>query len=328
MTHMRLAAAALLTMLSATARAQTCPGDCNGDGTVTVDEIVLAVNIALGVQQVSQCTNADRDQSGMVEVDEIIQAVNAALCGCGGCPTPTPTPFSPTATATPGLDIAAAVQSAAFSTIPGATAIAAFIIAPGSVARELGAGGGGPEPCPAGGTVSSFCFNTGATSSLTADLTNCGIQRSSVEYRATGRITALQPITCGGTLPPNSSVTVDFRFAIVTTSQSGGSVNGSASMSGDLRFRTDGSISSGLAGGGLTPCGQVITGVPVTFLVTPMGSLCPTSGDLRVTLIGTNGATTTSLVRYSGQGGSIDVGDDGTIESSNVLCGPPSLVCH
>jgi hypothetical protein len=59
-----------------------CVGDCNGDGSVTVDEIVRMVNIALGSQDVSTCPAADRDGSGTVTVDEIVQAVNNALNGC------------------------------------------------------------------------------------------------------------------------------------------------------------------------------------------------------------------------------------------------------
>jgi hypothetical protein len=60
----------------------SCVGDCNVDGSVTVDEIVRMVNIALGQQDVSICPAADRDGSGTVTVDEIVQAVNNALNGC------------------------------------------------------------------------------------------------------------------------------------------------------------------------------------------------------------------------------------------------------
>jgi hypothetical protein len=61
----------------------SCTGDCNGDGSVTVDEIVKMVNIALGTLNPSECPAGDRDGSGTVTVDEIVQAVNNAL---GGCP--------------------------------------------------------------------------------------------------------------------------------------------------------------------------------------------------------------------------------------------------
>jgi hypothetical protein len=78
-----LAAVTVLTILAGTARAQLlCLGDCNGDGAVTVDEIVTIVNIALGEADVSTCTAGDGDSSGTITVDEIVTALNNALEGC------------------------------------------------------------------------------------------------------------------------------------------------------------------------------------------------------------------------------------------------------
>jgi hypothetical protein len=59
-----------------------CLGDCNGDGSVTVDEIIIMVNIALGEADVEDCAAGDGDASGNVTVDEIVTAVNNALNGC------------------------------------------------------------------------------------------------------------------------------------------------------------------------------------------------------------------------------------------------------
>ncbi len=59
-----------------------CNGDCNGDCQVTVDELLAAVNIALGRLPVTNCTAADLNQDGTVTVDEIVGAVNSALNGC------------------------------------------------------------------------------------------------------------------------------------------------------------------------------------------------------------------------------------------------------
>lgn len=79
-----------------------CVGDCDGTGAVTVDEIVLGVNIALGSSAASTCPVVDADHSGEVTVDEIIQAINNALGGCPVLATPTPSPSpSPTATRMP-----------------------------------------------------------------------------------------------------------------------------------------------------------------------------------------------------------------------------------
>ncbi len=59
-----------------------CAGDCNGDAAVTVDEILLAVNIALENEPYPRCGAADVDADGTVGVNEIIAAVDRALAGC------------------------------------------------------------------------------------------------------------------------------------------------------------------------------------------------------------------------------------------------------
>jgi CSLREA domain-containing protein len=60
-----------------------CPGDCNGSGTVTVDELVRGVNITLGHAALASCPPFDRGGDGAVTVDELVAAVVAALSGCG-----------------------------------------------------------------------------------------------------------------------------------------------------------------------------------------------------------------------------------------------------
>jgi hypothetical protein len=64
-----------------TVRGVTCPGDCDGDGSVTVNELVIAVNIALGTADPSSCPAACRDEGG-VTIHCLVEAVNAALNGC------------------------------------------------------------------------------------------------------------------------------------------------------------------------------------------------------------------------------------------------------
>jgi hypothetical protein len=56
-------------------------GDCNGDQTVTVDEIVTAVNIALESETMGSCRAIDRDDSGTATVDELVTAVDSLLSG-------------------------------------------------------------------------------------------------------------------------------------------------------------------------------------------------------------------------------------------------------
>jgi pseudomonalisin len=59
-----------------------CAGDCNGDGTVTVNEIMTGVNIVLEGSPVAACEAADANGDGSVTVDELLQAVGRALNGC------------------------------------------------------------------------------------------------------------------------------------------------------------------------------------------------------------------------------------------------------
>jgi hypothetical protein len=59
----------------------TCPGDCDDSRTVTVDELVLGVNLALD-RAVMFCAAIDPDGDRTVTVDELIRAVNATLAGC------------------------------------------------------------------------------------------------------------------------------------------------------------------------------------------------------------------------------------------------------
>jgi hypothetical protein len=49
---------------------------------VTIEELVLMVNVALGQRLASVCTAGDRNADGQVTVDEVVAAVNAALQGC------------------------------------------------------------------------------------------------------------------------------------------------------------------------------------------------------------------------------------------------------
>ncbi len=69
---------------AAVVAAQTCEGDCNGDGLVAVDELIRGAHIALGDAPVGDCRAMDGDDNGVVTVTELLTAVNQALQGCGG----------------------------------------------------------------------------------------------------------------------------------------------------------------------------------------------------------------------------------------------------
>ena len=59
-----------------------CVGDCNGDQAVQVDELIMAVNIALGTADHSACESVDADGNGSCDIDELLLAVSHALSGC------------------------------------------------------------------------------------------------------------------------------------------------------------------------------------------------------------------------------------------------------
>jgi len=70
---------------AATLTSSGCVGDCNGDGAVTVDELLVGVNIALG-ESLATCPAFDSTAGGELTVEVLIVAVNNALSGCAAGP--------------------------------------------------------------------------------------------------------------------------------------------------------------------------------------------------------------------------------------------------
>lgn len=65
---------------------QACAGDCDASTDVTAAELVGIIHIALGSADVSACIPADLDGDGRISVDEIVRAVRSALRGCAEPP--------------------------------------------------------------------------------------------------------------------------------------------------------------------------------------------------------------------------------------------------
>jgi len=61
--------------------APPCEADCDGNGRVTIDELVAAIGIALGTSDAS-CAAADSDADGVIRIAELVAAVARALNGC------------------------------------------------------------------------------------------------------------------------------------------------------------------------------------------------------------------------------------------------------
>ncbi|MFN8627278.1 MAG: hypothetical protein U0587_15000 [Candidatus Binatia bacterium] len=66
-----------------------CPGDCNDNGAVTVDELLVGVQMALGQRPLATCPPFDAEGVGQVTVDDLLLSVDAALHGCA-VPNPPP----------------------------------------------------------------------------------------------------------------------------------------------------------------------------------------------------------------------------------------------
>ena len=98
----RRAAAALLFVLAVAApRASTAAGcvcDCDGNGEVSIDEVVRAVGIGLDALPLDGCPAADANGDSRVTIDEVVRGVDA---GVRGCPAATATPVAPTPTPSP-----------------------------------------------------------------------------------------------------------------------------------------------------------------------------------------------------------------------------------
>lgn len=85
-------AMALFLSLSLAPRAQAqpvCPGDCDGDGEVSVDEILLVVNMLLeGGGSPGICPGAY--SNGNLSVASIVASINSVMLGCRIWVTPQP----------------------------------------------------------------------------------------------------------------------------------------------------------------------------------------------------------------------------------------------
>ena len=99
-----LLALVLSAALAAPAQA-VCVGDCSGDDTVAINELIVGVGIALGSEAVAACPALDANHDGIVAISELVSGVDNALDGCMSVGTPTGSPSTatppPTATASP-----------------------------------------------------------------------------------------------------------------------------------------------------------------------------------------------------------------------------------
>jgi hypothetical protein len=59
-----------------------CVGDCDDDGVVELEELILAVNVALNRVSVDACTMVDRNGDDSVDIEELLRGVTNSIDGC------------------------------------------------------------------------------------------------------------------------------------------------------------------------------------------------------------------------------------------------------
>jgi hypothetical protein len=60
-----------------------CTADCDERDGVALSEMVRGVNVALGSTDIAQCPAADADGDGSVSIDELVDGVANVMSGCG-----------------------------------------------------------------------------------------------------------------------------------------------------------------------------------------------------------------------------------------------------
>jgi len=186
----------VLSVIGSAARA-VCIGDCNGNGSVTVDEILAMVNVALGNALVSTCEAGDPNHDSTITVDEILTAVNNALNGCPAPPTLTASATSaPPSTATPTVLTTRSATPAPPSPTPTA-------VVPSPTATSAG-GELPPDPATAApplpqsavtdfGTATTFIY-TGTTPIQTGVAAGTIVPRRAAVIRGRVLDQAMQPL--------------------------------------------------------------------------------------------------------------------------------------
>jgi len=76
-----ISALALLGLVATSSARAECVGDCGGIDMVTIANLIVGVNIALGSLPASACP-AFQNAEGMVDIAQLIKGVNNALNGC------------------------------------------------------------------------------------------------------------------------------------------------------------------------------------------------------------------------------------------------------
>jgi hypothetical protein len=242
-----LAAGLALWSMVSTASAQ-CVGDCHGDGRVTIDELLLMVNIALDNTSITMCQAGDHNGNGAISVDEIVSAVHAALVGCpvsaspdlekaAGVATSTLVALLTALTALPTLDLGGGAGIAAAAPATRATPGTRLAVTSAlNNYRGLSAGdAAATEACPGGGTIKVTCKESGGSSVLSVVMKNCGIPDDTSDLLVTsnGSLTitiAARGVCASGEIPSNVRMSTRYVGFTARSTDSQGVVHTSVSL--------------------------------------------------------------------------------------------------
>lgn len=209
--------------------ARACPGDCDGNAAVSVNELVRGVSIALGLAPVDQCPAFDLNADRLVQITELIAAVGRALDGCVASPTATPTPPADAEALMGAARVPVdAMQSASILDFGYVGAGDGHASAAGSARRSrrtLPLRGDSRAAAPAacrGAPPRVTCTTNGGVSERTVVYTNCATRTASGhEVVRNGRVVqrvASSTFCTDLTIPPQGSVTLELEdFSLTET---------------------------------------------------------------------------------------------------------------
>jgi len=198
-TGMRLLVLAAVLMAQRGAAQAQCVGDCQGDGSVTINDLILGVNIALGLQPTTACP-AFQNSQGQVDIAQLIKGVSNALNGCPVEPTATATnPSTPTLTGT-------SVATATHTLAPTATATNTTASTPTHTTAAT-----------ATHTIAATATSTATHTTAASTATVTGTAHSTATATGTGPSTATPTHTASSTGTPTGTASATSAQTSTTT---------------------------------------------------------------------------------------------------------------
>jgi len=236
--------------------AQRGTGDCNADDLVTIDEILLGINIALGNLTISECPNFDGNGDNHVTIDEILTVVNYALNGL-----PPPSGVAETVAGRAvlvanGMSAFPSVITALVSGLKYGSSAGALTVGDWAGPNEAAATAG---DCPAGGNATRTCSSSGGKPTTNMTFNACQVTTPSGTVTVDGTVTATASSgSCPDFLFPPWAATINVT-ATFRDRSSATLLVVTANLSGTVNPQLDFFGSCKVSGAGLTLSGTLAT---------------------------------------------------------------------